>query len=42
MTWFTGNPKVKEAIAGVTFELELTSLRTEGKEGKLMFLNAIS
>ncbi len=40
--WFTGNPVVKETIEGVSFDTVLDSLRTEGREGRLSFLTAIS
>lgn len=39
--WFTGNDKVKETIPGVTFEDERTTLRSEGRAGRLGFLAAI-
>lgn len=40
--WFNGNPAVKETIPGVSFDTVLDNFRTEGQEGRLGFLKAIS
>jgi len=42
MTWSAGNPKVKETLAGVTFDQDLASLKDEAASGRVLFLNAIS
>lgn len=42
VVWFTGNERVRDAIPGVRFEDERTSLREVAEAGRLVFLNAIS
>jgi hypothetical protein len=42
ITWWTGNPRVNETIAGVKFDLSTWVLRGEADDGRVGVLSALA